>query len=369
MPPSACAPQGPQAPRQPVSMSLGTLARQLGAVLDPQPGQSLEQAAAIVIRGLQALADAGPADLSFITDPRYAPAAASTRASALVASRDYEPPPGPRPALLRCAAPDVAVAVAITLLRPQPAPPSGIHPTACVDPSASIGPGASIGAFAVIGPRCRLGENAVLHPHVVLYADVTAGRNFLAHAHAVVREGVRIGDDVILQPGVVVGGDGFGFTRQEDGRQLKIPQTGTVELRDAVEIQANSCVDRATLGATIIGCGTKIDNLSQVAHNCQIGENVVLCAQVGLAGGTNVGDNAILAGQAGVAGHCTVGAGAIITAQSGTHGDLAPGGVYSGSPAFDHRQWLRSTAVFAKLGELHRTVRELRERVEKLRPK
>lgn len=345
------------------------LARELGARLEPAPGQSPEQASAIAIQGLAALHEAGPGHLSFLTDARYVALAAGSRASALLAGEDYAPVPGPRPALLRCAEPSVALARAIEVLRPQPRPQPGIHPTACLDPSAEIGAGASIGAYVVVGPRCRIGENAILHPHVVLYADVTAGRNFLAHAHAVVREGVHIGDDVILQPGVVIGGDGFGFARRGDGQQIKIPQTGAVELQDRVEIQANSCVDRATLGATVIGAGTKIDNLSQVAHNCQIGENVLLCAQVGLAGSTNIGDNAILAGQVGVAGHCTIGDGAVITAQSGTHGDLAAGGIYSGSPAFDHRQWLRSTAIFAKLSELHRTVRDLRKIVDQLRPR
>lgn len=353
----------------PAPVPLEALARELGARLDPAPGQSREQASAIAIQGLAPLHAALPGDLSFITDLRYAALAADSRASALLAGDDYAPPPGPRPALLRCPEPSVALARAMEILRPQPRPQPGIHPTACLDPSAEIGAGASIGAYVVVGPHCRLGANAILHPHVVLYAHVTAGRNFLAHAHAVVRERVVIGDDVILQPGVVIGGDGFGFARRGDGAQIKIPQTGGVELHDRVEIQANSCVDRATLGATVIGAGTKIDNLSQVAHNCQIGDHVLLCAQVGLAGSTIIGDRAILAGQVGVAGHCTVGAGAIITAQSGTHGDLPPGGMYSGSPAFDHRQWLRSTAIFAKLGELHRAVRDLRKIVDRWQPK
>lgn len=337
---------------------LGELARRLDA--------TVEGDAETFIHGIAPLAAAGAGDLSFITDTRYAPAASSTRAAALLVGRDFTRAAGFQTALLRCADPSLALARALSILRPTPRPAPGIHPAACVDASAEIGPGAYIGPYAVVGPHCRLGPDAVLHPHVVLYEGVTVGRNFLAHAHAVVREGTRIGDDVILQPGVVLGGDGFGFARQSDGRHAKIPQTGTVVIGDRVEIQANSCVDRATLGATVIGAGSKMDNLAQVAHNCQLGENVILCAQVGLAGSTNVGDGAVLAGQAGVAGHCTIGAGAIITAQSGTHGDLAAGGMYSGSPAFDHRQWLRSTAAFAKLGELHRTVRELAQAVRKL---
>ncbi|MGH9534754.1 MAG: UDP-3-O-(3-hydroxymyristoyl)glucosamine N-acyltransferase [Terriglobales bacterium] len=338
---------------------LGELARVLSV--------ELEGDAETPIHGISTLAEAGPGDLSFVTDARYGPAAAATQAGALLVGREFAPAATPSPPLLRCDEPQLALARALALLRPPaPRPALGIHPLACVDASAEIGRGASIGPFAVVGAHCHLGENAVLHPHVVLYANVVAGRNFVAHAHAVVREGTRIGDEVILQPGVVIGGDGFGFARQADGRHAKIPQTGSVEIGDRVEIQANSCVDRAVLGATVIGAGSKIDNLAQVAHNCRLGENVIVCAQVGMAGSTNIGDGALLAGQVGVAGHCTIGPGAIITAQSGTHGDLEAGGVYSGSPAFDHRQWLRSTAAFAKLGELHRMVRDLARAVGRL---
>lgn len=314
------------------------------------------------ITGIAPLAEAGPEDLSFVTEPGFAPAARTTRAGALLVGMDFAADGAPCP-LLRSAEPQVVVGRAIDLLRPAPRPAPGIHPAAAVDASAVLGPNCHVGAFAVIAAGCKVGADAVIHPHAVLYADVVVGERFTAHAHVVVREGTRIGNDVTLQPGVVIGGDGFGFARTREGRHAKVPQVGTVEIGDGVEIQANSCIDRGTLSATRIGAGTRIDNLVQVAHNCDVGKNVLLCAQVGLAGSTSVGDGAILAGQVGVAGHCHVGTGTIITAQSGTHGDLEPGKVYSGSPAFDHGQWLRATAVFARLGDLQREVRELKRRL------
>jgi UDP-3-O-[3-hydroxymyristoyl] glucosamine N-acyltransferase len=156
---------------------------------------------------------------------------------------------------------------------------------------------------------------------------------------------------------VVIGSDGFGFAKEDNGNWYKIPQTGRVVLEDNVEIQANSCIDRASLGETRIGRNTKIDNLTHVAHNCVVGENTMLCAQVGLAGSTEIGKNAILAGQVGVAGHCKIGDGVVITAQSGTHGDIPAGSMVSGSPAFDHKQWLRSVTAFTRLPELARAIR------------
>jgi UDP-3-O-[3-hydroxymyristoyl] glucosamine N-acyltransferase len=162
---------------------------------------------------------------------------------------------------------------------------------------------------------------------------------------------------VLLHNGVVIGSDGFGFAKDDSGRWQKIPQSGKVVIEDEVEIQANCCIDRASLGETRIGRGTKIDNLVHVAHNCTVGENAMLCSQVGLAGSTELGKNVILAGQVGVAGHCKVGDGVIVTAQSGTHGDIEPGKMISGSPAFDHKQWRRSVAIFTRLPELARAVR------------
>ena len=217
----------------------------------------------------------------------------------------------------------------------------------------------------VIDADVEIGDDAVLLPHVVIYRGVHIGHRFLAHAHAVVREYCRLGDNVVLQNGVIIGADGFGFAKDKTGQWHKIVQSGPTVLEDRVEVQANACVDRASVGQTRIGSGVKIDNLVQVGHGCEVGKNTLLCAQVGLAGSTVLGNNVILAGQVGVAGHCTIGDGTVVTAQSGTHGDIEPGKVLSGSPAVDSKHWLRCTAVYNRLPELARTVRTLAETMEK----
>jgi UDP-3-O-[3-hydroxymyristoyl] glucosamine N-acyltransferase len=317
---------------------------------------------AIEVTGIASIERAKPGDLTFVTDPAFlARLKPGTAAAAIVAigAPELELP------TLRHRNPSVALAGAIALLRPAWRPAAGVHPTASIAPGAALGPDAYVGPFAVIGENCRVGARAVIHSHAVLYPDVVAGDDLVAHAHSVIREGTRIGNRVTLQPGVVIGSDGFGFAN-DGGVQVKIPQVGAVVIGDDVEIQANSCVDRATLDTTRIGSGSKLDNLVHVAHNCDVKDRVLLCAQVGLAGSTTIEDEAVLAGQAGVAGHCVVGKRAIITAQSGTHGDLAPDRVYSGSPAFEHSQWLRSSALFPRLTEIFRSVEKLKRTVERM---
>lgn len=329
-------------------MKLHELADKLGCTLEGDPE--------VEIHSIATLKTAGPGDLSFLTDNRYAASVESSRASAILVPKKFAQA-GRN--LLRADNPHVAYAQAVQLLSPPWRPQPGIHPTASIDATAVIGARASIGAYAVVGAHCRIGDDAIIHAHAVLYPDVQAGDRLLVHSHVTIREGTRIGNDVILQPGVVVGGDGFGFARRDDGSYEKIPQVGRVVIEDGVEIQANSCIDRASLDATYIRKGARIDNLTQVAHNCDVGPNVLLCSQVGLAGTTTIQEGAILAGQVGVAGHCTIGKGAIITAQSGTHGDLEGGKMYSGSPAYDHRQWLRTSALLPRLTDIYRTVQEL----------
>jgi UDP-3-O-[3-hydroxymyristoyl] glucosamine N-acyltransferase len=203
-----------------------------------------------------------------------------------------------------------------------------------------------------------IGPGATLLPHVVIYPKAHIGKHFFAHAHSVVRESCRLGDHVILQNGAIVGSDGYGFAKEDSGTWHKITQSGAVVLGDEVEIQANSCIDRASVGNTEIGRGTKVDNLVQVGHGSTVGENTLLCSQVGLAGSSHVGNNVVLAGQVGVVGHSLIGDGVIVTAQSGVPGDVAPGSVISGSPAFEHRRWMRSVAAFNRLPELVKQMRK-----------
>jgi UDP-3-O-[3-hydroxymyristoyl] glucosamine N-acyltransferase len=266
-------------------------------------------------------------------------------------------------ATLRLKNPYLAFSRALGLFYQPPTYLPGIHPTAVIDPSADVGPGAHIGAYVVIGPQVRLGPHATLLPHVVLYPGVQTGSHLFAHAHAVVREDCILGDHVTLENGAIVGADGFGFAKNEAGHWEKIPQSGPVRLGHRVDVQANACIDRATVGATEIGDGTKVDNLVQVGHGSHVGQNTLLCAQTGLAGSSVIGNNVILAGQTGIAGHCAVGDGVILTAQSAVSHDVPPGKIISGSPGFDNRVWLRAVAIFQRLPELLKRIDRLEKKV------
>jgi UDP-3-O-[3-hydroxymyristoyl] glucosamine N-acyltransferase len=231
-----------------------------------------------------------------------------------------------------------------------------------VSRKAKLGKNAHIGPYVVIDDDVVLGDNAVLLAHAVVYRGVTIGRNFFAHAHAVVREFCQLGDNVLLQNGAVIGCDGFGFAKDDAGHWHKIVQSGNVVIEGDAELQANTCIDRASIGETRIGRGAKIDNLVHVGHSCTVGRDTLLCAQVGLAGTTDVGSQVILAGQVGVSGHVKIGDGAIAIAQSGIPHDVAPGAMVSGAPAIDHRLWLKCCAAYAKLPEIAKAVRKLAER-------
>lgn len=331
-------------------MRLGELAERLGA--------ELRGDAELEVTGVKGIEEAGATEVTFVANPRYAGLARATRAAAVLVEPGFQEITA---ATLRIQNPYLAFSRALGMFYRAPVYAAGIHPTAVVDPTAVIGEGAHIGAYVVIGAGVRLGAKATLLPHVVLYPGVTAGDCFYAHAHAVVRENCVLGDHVTLENGAIVGADGFGFAKNEKGQWEKIPQSGPVKLGDRVDVQANACIDRATVGATEIGAGTKVDNLVQVGHGSKVGENTLICAQTGLAGSSVIGNNVILAGQTGIAGHCTVGDGVILTAQSAVSHDVAPGKMISGSPGFDNRVWLRAVTIFQRLPELLKRL----DRVEK----
>jgi UDP-3-O-[3-hydroxymyristoyl] glucosamine N-acyltransferase len=333
-------------------MKLGDLARRLGA--------ELRGDAELEVTGVKGIEEAGPSEVTFVANPRYAGLARTTQAAAVLVEPQF---PEIAAATLRIINPYLAFSRVLGLFYQPPAYQPGIHPTAVIDPTAEIGEGAHVGAYVVIGPGARVGAHATLLPHVVLYPGVQAGSHFFAHAHAVVREGCVLGDDVTLENGVIIGADGFGFAKNEAGHWEKIPQSGQVRLGNRVDVQANACIDRATVGATEIGDGSKVDNLVQVGHGSKVGENTLLCAQAGLAGSSVIGNNAILAGQTGVAGHCTLGDGVILTAQSGVSHDIAAGKMISGSPGFENRSWLRAVTVFQRLPELLKRLDRLEKRV------
>jgi UDP-3-O-[3-hydroxymyristoyl] glucosamine N-acyltransferase len=311
------------------------------------------------ISGVLGIEEAGPGQLTFISNSKYAALAQKTKASAIIVAENF--PLEGRP-ILRSKNPYLAFAHALELFYEAPKYPPGIHPTAVIHPGARVGTNAHIGPYCTIDDGAAIGDNAVLLAHVVIYRGARIGDNFFAHAQSIVREFCQIGNNVILQNGVIIGADGFGFARGPDGWH-KIVQSGITVIEDNVEVQANACVDRASVGETRVMRDAKIDNFVQVGHGSRVGEHTMLCSQVGLAGSTEVGKNVILAGQVGVAGHCVIGDGAIATAQSGIPNDVDAGAMVSGYPAIANRDWLRAVAVFNKLPELARTVRKLAKKL------
>jgi len=306
--------------------------------------------------------EAGESELTFLANPKYLRKAKSTRAAAIIASPkdDLEG----RPAL-RSANPYLTFAKALELFHPPQPATSGIHATAVIAPDVKLGRNPSIGPYVVIEEGVEIGDDCVLKSHVVIYRGARLGHRFLAHSNAVVREFVRIGDDVTLQNGAAIGTDGYGFARQDDGSYYKIVQTGTTVIEDGVEIQAYACIDRAAVGETRIRRGAKIDNLVQVGHGSEVGENSLLCGQAGLAGTTKVGRNVILTGQVGVAGHVTIGDNVVASAQSGIPGDVPPNSIISGYPAIDNALWRKCVTVFTRLPQMYATYRKVQAILDK----
>jgi UDP-3-O-[3-hydroxymyristoyl] glucosamine N-acyltransferase len=310
------------------------------------------------ITGLNGIEQAGPGEITFVANQKYASAARHTKAAAVIVAENFPAIPA---ATLRVEDAYLSFARALELFHQPPRYEPGIHPTAVIDPKSitKIGKNAHIGPYVVIDENVEIGDNAALLAHVVIYRGAKIGDNFFAHANAVVRENCRIGNNVLLQNGVVIGSDGFGFAKTSDGYWHKIPQPAPVVIEDDVEIQANSCIDRASVGETRIRRGVKIDNLVQVGHGSQVGEDALICSQVGLAGSTEIGNRVILTGQVGVVGHCKIGDNAIVTPQSGIANDVAAGALVSGAPAVDHKLWLKYSALLPKLPEMARALRAI----------
>jgi UDP-3-O-[3-hydroxymyristoyl] glucosamine N-acyltransferase len=335
-------------------MKLQQLSQTLSCRLEGDPSQE--------IIGVAGIDHATAGQITFLANRRYSPLLKTTQASAVLiedAVTLERHPSQPPLAALRTDNPYLAFAQAIELFYQPPAYPPGTHPTAVIHPSAKIGSNTHIGPYCFIDANVTIAENAVLHSFVAIYQGAKIGTHFFAHAHAVVREFCQIGDRVILQNGVIIGGDGLGFAKRSDGTWYKMLQSGPTVLEDDVEIQSNACVDRATVGETRVGRGTKIDDLALVGHASRIGENSMICGQAGLAGSTQIGNNCILAGQVGTAGHLTIGDGTVITAQSGVPSDVPARSLYSGYPAVPNRQWLKMMAALNRLPDLYKRVQHL----------
>lgn len=320
----------------------------------------LEGAGTINIHGVAKIEDAGMGEITFISNPKYAKHIETTMASAVLVSKDF---PGTTKPIIRTQNPYFAfLKVLKVFYPPREDLAAGIHPSAIIDQTTQIGSNIRIGANVVIDRNCKVGENVAIHPGVVIAPEVIIGSNTLIYANVVVREMVQIGNNVIIHCGTVIGSDGFGFAR-EGTQYHKIPQVGTVIIEDDVEIGANCTIDRATLGATILRRGVKLDNLIQVAHNVEIGENTVIAAQTGISGSTKIGKNVMIGGQVGFVGHIEIGDNTTIGAQSGVSKSLPANSVYFGYPARPIMQAKREEAALRKLPELLKKISNLETRL------
>jgi UDP-3-O-[3-hydroxymyristoyl] glucosamine N-acyltransferase len=311
------------------------------------------------VDGLAPLEAAGPDKITFLANPKYASKVADTGAGAVLMAPGGE---SYGRNVIEVANPYLAFAKLLTLFYVQPHPPLGVMPEACVGVGVTLGENISVYPGAIIGDNVTIGDGCVIYSGAVIYAGVSIGDDTVIHANAVVRERCRIGSRCVVQPGAVIGSDGFGYAPDGSG-YYPIPQIGIVVLEDGVEIGANCCIDRAALDVTLIRRGTKLDNLVQIAHNCQIGEDCMIVSQVGISGSSKIGNHVTLAGQVGVAGHLTIGDNVIVGAQSGVPGSLPANAVYSGTPTIPHKEWLKSMAVVAKLPDLRKTVASLEKRI------
>jgi len=339
-------------------MKLSELARLTGARVE-------ERFNDVEVTGAAGLDEAEAGQVAFLANPRYTPRVQTTRASAVYLAEGVEA--GREDvAPLFARDPYLAYTRALRLFNPEPEFEPGVHPSAVIDPTARLGEDVAVGACSVIGRDVVIGDGVRIFPNVTVYDGVSIGEGSVIHSGVALREGTVVGARVRIHNNSVLGSDGFGYAKDEEGRWLKIPQTGRVRIEDDVEIGAGTTIDCASVGETRIARGAKIDNLVQVGHSCTVGEDALICAQAGLAGSSRVGQRVILAGQVGVAGHLEIGDDVVLTAKSATSHNVPAGKVLSGIPAFDNREWLRSTAAFRRLGEMQRTLRTLEARLAAL---
>lgn len=336
-------------------LSLPDLARLVGGRLHGDPDRT--------VNGVAPLETAGPDDLSFVANPRYVRYLETTRAAAVLASPSVRERIPDRLSRVEVADPHAALSLILPRLYPEERAAPGIHPTAIVPADTQLGADVSIGAYAVLGEGVRIGDRCRIGPHVVVGARCELGADTVLHSQVTLYPGVRIGQRCVIHSGARLGPDGFGFVFVA-GEHRKVPQVGGCRIEDDVEVGANTTIDRGSIGDTVVGRGSKIDNLVHLGHNVRLGEQVLIVAQVGVSGSTVVGDGAVLAGQAGLIGHLSIGAGARVAAQAGVIGDVAAGETVSGYPARPHREALRASAALLRLPELMKRV----QRLERLLP-
>ena len=339
-------------------MKLRQLAEQTNSTLETgSPDLEIARAAGLDI--------AGPDDITFLANPKYTPQIAETKAAAIFLNENVAIGRTDI-AILRAKDAYLAYTRAMRLFFQGPALEPFVHPSAVIDETAWVAADVEIHANAVIGARCTIASGVRIMPNVTIYAGVSIGENTAIHSNVSIRENCEIGRNCIIHNNSTIGSDGFGYAKDEEKHWIKIPQTGRVVLEDDVEIGANTAIDRASVGETRIKRGAKIDNLVQIGHSCTVDEDALICSQTGLAGSSFIGKRVILTGQVGIAGHLKVGDDAVMTAKSATSHDVEPGKIMSGVPAFDNRDWLRSTAAFRKLGGLVKTVRDIEKRLARI---
>ena len=335
------------------TLTLGELAGALHARLEGDPELS--------VSGVAPLERAGPGDLSFLANPRYEESARRSGATAVIVGESFH---GNGGNLLRVSNPYLAYALAVELLLPEPATAPGIDPSAIIDPGARVADGASIGPFSVVGEGAVIGSGSSIGAACVVEPGVEVGEMSRLFPRVTLHSGTRLGARCVVQSGSVLGSDGFGYATDERGIHHKVPQRGGLIVGDDVEIGANVTIDRGSAADTVIGVGTKIDNLVHIAHNVTIGQNAFIVAQVGIAGSTSIGDNAVIAGQAGIVGHVKIGDRARLGAQAGVIGDVPADAEYSGYPARSHREQMRVYALLARLPELFERLKALESRLK-----
>jgi UDP-3-O-[3-hydroxymyristoyl] glucosamine N-acyltransferase len=325
-------------------------------------GGEVEGDGTLRVSGVKPLDQAGPAELSFVAEPRYFPYIQASQARALLVPRGSEVALPEGVTAIRVDDPRRALAHLLPVLYPPATATPGVHPSAVIAADAQVAASASVEAYAVIGAGARVGERAVIGAHAVLGPGCQVGDDAVIHPHATLHHGVRVGARSIIHSGARLGSDGFGFV-PEGGALRKVPQVGGCVIGADVEVGANTTIDRGSIGDTVVGDGTKIDNLVQIGHNCRIGRSVIIVSQVGVSGSTRIGDGAVLAGQAGIQGHIEIGAGATIGGQAGVISDIAAGEKVSGYPARPHREAMRIQAALAKLPELLKRMKEIERAV------
>jgi UDP-3-O-[3-hydroxymyristoyl] glucosamine N-acyltransferase len=315
-----------------------------------------------VVSGVAPLEEAGADQISFVAEARYFPYIQASQAAAVFVARDADVPLPPHMAAVRVDDPRRALARVLPALYPERVPAPGVHPTAVLGDGVAIAASATVGPYAVIGDGCVVGERARIGAQTVLGERCRVGDDAVLHAHVTLYDGASVGDRSVIHSGARIGADGFGFV-WENGGHRKVPQVGGCRVENDVEIGCNTTIDRGSVGDTVIGAGSKIDNLVQIGHNCRIGRHVIIISQVGISGSTRVGDGAVLAGQAGVGGHLEIGAGARVAGQAGVTASVDAGATVSGYPARPHREAMRAQAAVFKLPELMKRLRELERAV------